>query len=339
MAPQTEIDSLLVAWRALDGTGTITGWRTINIMMHGNCRILAGRHFPGNEEALLVGFSTANVPHDKHLPQGQGFHTNRLERNLMGDGNVWVSLARLQAGSLEMFTMMADDIVCFLKVRSEESEDEVFRAFLGRIHAWQHFMDRGSLGILSPEAEIGLFGELIVLKSLLTFGVDAIDVLNSWVGPVGGIQDFLIGCGAIEVKTTISHNTFPAIISSLEQLDPSLIQPLFIAGVRLELRESGMILPEFSKILEKLLTGNRIAASMYENKILQAGLFNSHIGSYTRKFSHKSTDAYSVRDGFPRLTHESVSIEIKRVNYELDLSLTVGYRLELFDAVNILKGL
>lgn len=338
MAPLIENNSLLAAWRALDGAATATGWRTIIVEKNGNCRLLAGRRFPGNEEAILVGFSTATVPHDKHLPQGHGFQVNRLERNLIGDGNVWVSLARLPVGSLDMFSLMAEDIVSFLKVRSADSEENIFRAFLNRIHAWQNFMNRGSLGILSGEAEIGLFGELIILKSLLTMGMPPIDVLNSWAGPSGGIQDFLVGTGAIEVKTTISPASFPAKISSLEQLDTSLIQPLFIAGVRLSLSESGMSLPEMAGSLRPFLTSDGIAASIYENRLIQAGLLEAHTGGYVRKFSHNNTAIFAVKDGFPKLTHENIPIEIGRANYELDLALIVEHSTELVDAVNILRG-
>ena len=75
---------------------------------------------------------------------------------------------------------------------------------------------------LSQEAEVGLFGEMVVLKALLEAGVPVEVVLNAWQGPLDGLHDFLIGSGAIEVKTTLSTNGFPATVNSLEQLDESL---------------------------------------------------------------------------------------------------------------------
>jgi hypothetical protein len=157
--------------------------------MNGNCRLLAGRYFPGNEEAILVGFSSVNVPPDRNLPQGHGFRVNRLERDIIGDGHIWVSLARLAAGSLDMFALMAEDIVNFLNSRAEESEDSIFHAFLGRIRAWQNFMDREGMGVLSAEAETGLFGELVILDKLISSGMSLMDAVNAWQGPVDGIQD------------------------------------------------------------------------------------------------------------------------------------------------------
>jgi len=171
MVQQSNKSTLCAAWRALDGGTGEGGWRTIPLEMKGNCRILAGRYFPGNEEAILVGFRSVNVPQDKNLPQGHGFRVNRLERNIMADCQVWVALARLAAGSLDMFALMAEDILNFLNSRATEREDSIFHAFLGRIRAWQNFMDREGAGILSAEAETGLFGELIILDKLISSGM------------------------------------------------------------------------------------------------------------------------------------------------------------------------
>ena len=62
-----------------------------------------------------------------------------------------------------------------------------------------------------------------------------INTLDAWQGPLNGLQDFFIGTGAIEVKATIAPQGFPAKISSLDQLDETQRQPLFLAGVRLAL--------------------------------------------------------------------------------------------------------
>jgi hypothetical protein len=321
MVQQSNTSTLRAAWRALDGSTGEGGWRTIPMEMKGNYRLLAGRYFPGNEEAILVGFRSVSVPQDKNLPQGHGFRVNRIERNIVADGHVWVSLARLTAGSLDMFALMAEDIVNFLNSRTTESEDSIFHAFLGRIRAWQNFMDREGAGILSAEAETGLFGELIILDTLVSSGMPAIDAVNAWQGPVDGIQDFLIGTGAIEVKTTASQGSFPAKISSLEQLDNSLVQPLYLAGVRVALHDSGITLPAFAQTVRLKFSSDSTARSIFENRLIQAGLLEAHVDSYTRCFVHSSTVTFHVNEEFPRLTAGNVGIEIRKARYELDLAL------------------
>lgn len=338
MVQQSNTSTLRAAWRALDGSAVEGGWRMIPLEMNGNCRLQAGRYFPGNEEAILVGFRSVNVPQDKNLPQGHGFRVNRVERSIVADGHVWVSLARLAAGSLDMFALMAEDIVNFLNLRATESEESIFNAFLGRIRAWQNFMDREGAGILSAEGETGLFGELIILDALISSGIPAMDAVNAWQGPIEGIQDFLIGTGAIEVKTTASQGSFPARISSLEQLDNSLVQPLYLAGVRVALHDSGMTLPAFSHAVRSKFTSDSAARSIYENRLIHAGLLEAHTDSYTRFFVHSSTVTFLVNEEFPKLTAGNVGIEIRKARYELDLALIQQSDVGIDRAIADLRG-
>lgn len=62
MAQQNELDRLRAAWWALAGQSEDEGWRTIPIESSGARQLLAGRQFPGNEEAILVGFSSIHMP-------------------------------------------------------------------------------------------------------------------------------------------------------------------------------------------------------------------------------------------------------------------------------------
>lgn len=339
MAQQTNKSKLHDTWRALAGSGHGNGWRTIPIEIRGNCRILAGRLFPADEEAILVGFHSAAVPQDKNLPQGLGFQVSRLERNIIGDGNIWISLARLPAGSLDMFCLMAEDIVSFLSFHHKEEEETILQAFQGRIRAWQNFMDRGNSGVLSSEAEIGLFGELSVLRELLKSNLSALDAVDAWQGPVRETQDFLIGTGGIEVKTTVAQTSFPAKIGSLEQLDSSLIHPLYLAGVRLQISEAGHTLPDLAYEIGQDISADLSAKTLYDNRLIQAGLLEAHAESYIRKFQQVDTLVFHVDDNFPRLTQGNVRVEIRKSSYEIDLALVQYAGIDLTKALKTLRGI
>ena len=105
------------------------------------------------------------------------------------------------------------------------SADEVplLPLFTGRIRAWQAFMEAGRADVLSPAAEVGLVGELRFLQQILDAGVEPSIAVDGWCGPIDGLHDFLLGTGAVEVKTTTTSGEFPATIASLEQLDDSLV--------------------------------------------------------------------------------------------------------------------
>ncbi|MBX3670794.1 MAG: PD-(D/E)XK motif protein [Rhodocyclaceae bacterium] len=329
MALQSKREELLASWRALAGNQEGEGWRTIPIAHGGPCRFLAGRRFPGNEEALLVGFNSVRVPSGDHLPEGRGFLVSVA--SLVGDvaDRVWVALCRQSAGSLDLFAMMTDDVVTTLQALRGADDERLFNMFLARIRAWQDFMRRGGDGVLSPDAEVGLFGELEFLHDLISAGLPASTAVDAWQGPLDGVQDFILGPGAIEIKSTVSPSSFPARIGSLDQLDDSLTRPIFIAGIRLAMTNSGRTLPDQVLVLRGLMADEPAALSLFDTRLLHAGFLDVTADRYTRRFSRMATRMLEVTDGFPRLTRANVAIEIRMARYEIDLDLIITGDLEI----------
>ena len=337
MVLMNDVNGLLAAWRSLSGLKTSEGWLTIPIIFNGSCRLLAGRRFPGNEEVLLVGFNAICVPSAHHLPQGLGFEVCKA---LLGQENgayEWVALCRQSAGSLELFTMMANDIISSLTVNNLTGDERLLHGFLSRIRAWQEFMQRGKEKLLSPEAEIGLFGELKILEGIIAVGLPAIFVVESWEGPLGGMHDFKIGTGAIEVKSTISVSGFKARISSLDQLDNLLVQPLFLAAVRLALNNTGHTLPEIIAVLRDILCNDLEALNIFNSRLIYAGFLDDMSENYTRSFQHVETRILSVTDQFQKLTRGNVGMNIIAARYELELNLVNDGEVPLVDALQQLK--
>lgn len=321
MALLSDAERLNAAWRALAGGGQGEGWRTIPIELGGSCPLLAGRYFPGNEEAVLIGFGPVSVPADNLLPQGHGFRVEKVKHEMPGSAHVWVSLSKQTAGSLDMFSRMAEDVISMLRSYDHTDDQMLFHMFLGRINAWQEFMQRGRADILSPDAEVGLVGELIVLKMLLDRKLSAPTVLDSWQGPLDGLHDFLIGNGAIEVKSSVATSGFLATVGSLEQLDGSLVTPLFLIGIRLSLCSSGKTLPEIIYEISSLLDPLPGTKGKLEVLVLRAGFLWAFSDCYTRRFLHADTRFIPVSPGFPSLTRGNVNPAIRKARYELDLDL------------------
>jgi hypothetical protein len=333
MALRSEREELLAAWRALAGNDGAEGWRTISVASGGPCRLLAGRSFPGNEEALLVGFVSVLVPPAEQLPQGRGFRVARANLGHDGDGRVWIALCRQHAGSLDLFAMMADDVVSTLERLRGDDDEKLFQVFLARITGWQDFMRRSGDGLLSPEAEVGLFGEIGFLCDLMRAGLLSTTAAEAWKGPLDGLQDFALGSGAIEVKSTVSPRGFPGTVGSLEQLDDSLTRPLFLVGVRLALDVSGRTLPELIDELRDLLRAEPAALAVFDNRLLHAGFLDATAERYTRRFSRAGDRMLCVTGSFTRLTRANVAIEIRTVRYEIDLDLIPTGDVRLVDAL------
>jgi hypothetical protein len=286
-------------------------------------QVRAGRHSPDNSEAVLVAFPTARFPLAEKLPEGQGFTVERADPE--GDGKLWLALTRKPSGSSELFAAMVCDVIGTLDGAASADADEIklLRIFLGRVGAWQEFMRKGTQA-LSAEAEIGLIGELAMLLATINAGVSPAFAIESWIGPLDGIQDFEIGTGAVEVKTTLSETGFLAKIVSLEQLDDSIRQPLFVAGVRLRQIESGQNLPAFVDTLNSAVRDDAEAERLLAERILAAGYFDAHADRYQRRFDLSGIRIVEVCQDFPRLTSANVPLGIKKAAYEIDLDKTHG---------------
>jgi hypothetical protein len=331
-------NEFLMAWSSLVNAGTELGWQTIALPSAGPLLLRAGRRSPDNTEAVLVGFPTVRLAATDKLPEGQGFAIERA--NSEGERLVWLALTRKPEGNSELFTAMACDVVGALdeSVAAKLNEDKLLHVFVRRVGAWQEFMRKGAQA-LSSEAEIGLIGELELLRSAIDAGMLHAAAVESWVGPLGGVQDFEIGAGALEVKTTLSAVGFPARIGSLEQLDDSARQPLFVAGARLRQTNDGQNLPEFIEAMRRSVGGDAEASRLLSERLLAAGYYDAHADRYHRRFELSGIRVVEVVTGFPRLTPGTAPAGVMRAMYEIDLDKAPGSNLGVEGALKKLGAI
>ncbi|CAG9273429.1 conserved hypothetical protein [Paraburkholderia unamae] len=322
MVQQSDADELDAAWRALSESEVAHGWRTIAVFRGLPCTILAGRRFPGNEEALIVRFKSAALRGPAQLPEGIGFTVSRLELPGQGSDQSSIALCRQTDGNRDLFVAMAVDVIATMRRLSGADDNVMLRTFISRIFAWQEFMRRGGPLALSAEAEAGLFGELHVLEMLLDAGVTGASAVDCWRGPLDALHDFECAPGAIEVKTSVfSSGIFRARIGSLDQLDTSLVQPLFVAAVQISQCQGGVTLDEKVGGLEARLT-NEAAVSNFHDRLLKAGFITAPLVRYDRRFVPTGTTILPVTADFPRLTRENSPRGITAAQYEIALDLT-----------------
>lgn len=319
MAPLTSGNELTTAWRALVNEPSGNGWQTISIAAETGYRLLAGRRSPGNEESLLIGFPVALLPSPDQLPKGRGFIVELADLGSPTDKEVLLTLSRTPDGSRALFTLMAEDVMSTVVSVGSADRSKACSAFLTRIRAWQEFMRRGGDAVLAPEAEVGLYGELSLLSDLLVAGLTPEHAVTAWVGPLGGNQDFLVGTGAIEVKSTLSQANFTAKIISLDQLDDSRASPLFVAAVRLRLDRDGLTLPALADTIRSSLSREPATQSAFEHRLVSAGLFEPSRASYVRRISRVDTTLRHVGEDFPRLVRANTPAAITAASYDLNL--------------------
>jgi hypothetical protein len=328
-------EEFLRAWSSRSGDDSMPGWQVISLASAGPVEVQAGRRSPTNAEAILFCFPTAKLARAEKLPEGQGFLIEIADPENYGE--LRLALTRKEAGSSELFTAMVCDVVGAIDDVAAIGVDEskLLRVLIGRVVAWKQFMSRGA-NPLSPEAELGLAGELTFMITLLDSGIPADKLLRGWVGPDDAPQDFLLGDGAVEVKATMSTSGFPVKIGSLEQLDDSVTSPLFLAAVRFSRGEGGFTLPEIVAETELRLGGQPGMVNFLRERLMVSGYFEGHVNHYSRKFESKERRIFSVSEGFPRLTPGIVPAGVTRALYEINLDHAGNFLSDLDAAMKLL---
>ena len=216
MVPDVEEKQLRRAWKALSGgTASRKGWHAIPLGEKNSHFFQAAIRFPEKHESILVSFNLTELPRDVALPKGKGFSLIRPEF-LQKTSAIWLALCRHDSGDIEMFSRMAADILNVYSRRLPDRGELTFRMVLHRITAWQNFMKKAGAP-LSIQEQLGLCGELEILKDLIAAGISSRAAVSFWRGPYGGLHDYVFPAGALEVPRTT--NTITITVSSGRQID------------------------------------------------------------------------------------------------------------------------
>ena len=320
------------AWRALDEKTTKPGWNTLPIANDSGSLLLAGRHQPRNQESALIGFTVAGLPKQTSLPQCKGFSLENVELPFQGSRYYCLAITRQPSASLDIFSAMLEDIVAVLE-HTNRSEAEHISAVIERILGWQRFMSREDDGVLRAEDEVGLLGELHVVRLLIGTGIPISEVVDWWQGPVDSLHDFVCPRGDIEVKSSVRVGAFSANVGSLDQLDESLVQPLYLAAVQFSLSASGLRLPQHIDSVRDLLKADPAIITAFEGKLLAAGYHQVSAARYHRQFSYLLTSFYDVHGDFPRLTKGKVPAGVVDAKYRLEIDASKFAALPLNDVL------
>ena len=176
--------------------------------------------------------------------------------------------------------------------------------------------------VLSLEKQIGLLGELLVLRDLIQLGKT--DALNSWLGPEGGEHDFKFVEFDLEVKTTISEKRSHR-IGSLSQLTPSGDRTLLLASVQLT-RTTGALGFNIAELVDWIKSNSDSTWDQLAEKLRHCGWREDHTHLYTARFELRSEPlTFRVDSNFPRLMSETLELSeelmprISEVSYRVDL--------------------
>lgn len=180
-------------------------------------------------------------------------------------------------------------------------------------------------GRLSEEQEIGLFGELLLLKHLLR-QLSSVEAIAAWHGPMGEEHDFVLRDIDVEVKSTIAERRTHW-VNDLRQLEPKLDRKLLLLSFQMTAAGAGG--SSLSELIAKIRTSIPVgeASAIFDQQLERLNWNAAAQALYTRRFQlRKAPAVYQIDDSFPALTSrrlEAAGFELNRffqVRYSIDLT-------------------
>lgn len=237
-----------------------------------------------------------------------------------------------------IFAVLCEDL--FSYVAQVSKEQDLIKSLQNRFLKWKELFELANSPGLSSDKQIGLFGELFLLKELILNTGKIEECLNIWIGPDDGIRDFENINTAIEVKTTHTHNHQKIRISSERQLDTTLLEYLFLFHLSVEKRNGHEYsLNRIVFELYSLIGDNVLLRNILNRKLINVGYFKHHESYYANiSYFIRGKDLYTVADNFPRIEEKDLMKGVGDVKYTIILTPETGtYKTSLSNVIEKLN--
>ena len=223
---------------------------------------------------------------------------------------------------LELFRALCADLISSTRFMTRANQEHALSTVVARIVRWQEML-RGMRGsVLRPGEQLGLFGELVVLRDIFLAHTDAFSALSAWRGPSGAEQDFQFAGWLFEVKSQMATSDKLIQVSSEHQLDLIsgkivLLHQVFdisdaTAGAGCTLREM------VDEIRRLVVNSSPAAADLLHARLMEAGY--EPLDEYdVLNLALIRRVPYEVAESFPRLSASDLPLGVNNVRYDLSL--------------------
>ena len=217
----------------------------------------------------------------------------------------------------QIFHTLCEDLISI--THKYDNDEAMISAVEIRLKRWQQLLRYERNIVLSLEAQMGLFSELLTLKEILVPKVGVEQSIVSWVGADFDKQDFLLANAIIEVKSYRTSKSPIVNISSLQQLYSDK-EPLYLLTYGLTQADNGVSIDRLVKDIYALLENKSAEIrDIFDNKLIEYGFIPELIEKSLFKFIVDKRRTYYISDEFPKILPQSVSSQILTVKYSIDL--------------------
>lgn len=299
------------------------------------CEIFAGILQPGSVLGSLIEVPVDEVPAGSALPKSNGFDVDPTLLGASADGRVRFALKLSDPAYETVFAVLCDDTA--RTAASEMRPRAAVRAWISRLHVWQEFMARHGVEGLTEAAELGLLGELLVLRNVLIPTGSIAVAVQAWSGPLGEPNDFAFAGGFLEVKTTVRQAPELIEISDIAQLD-DMRGTIMLAHIKLRPSPAGESLPQVVSTLRTTVASNSAKfLRRFDQLLMSAGYLDAQADIYDSTYEVSSVDFFHVTGSFPRIRRSDVGKGIRGIRYTIELAACLSYMVDQPEFVRLLQ--
>ena len=227
----------------------------------------------------------------------------------------------------QIFHTLCEDLISI--THKYDNDEAMISAVEVRLKRWQQLLRYERNIVLSLEAQMGLFSELLTLKEILVSKVGIEQSIVSWVGADFDKQDFLLANAIIEVKSYRTSKSPIVHISSLQQLYSDK-EPLYLLTYGLTQADNGLSIDTLVQDIYKLLENKSAQLrDIFDNRLIEYGFIPELIESSLFKFIVDKRKVFYISDEFPKILPQSVSSQILTVKYSIDLLQCSGFEIDI----------
>jgi len=227
----------------------------------------------------------------------------------------------------QIFYTLCQDLISI--THKYEDDKAMIGAVEIRLKRWQQLLRHERNIVLSLEAQMGLFSELLTLKEILVPKVGVEQSIVSWVGADFDKQDFLLANAIIEVKSYRTSKSPIVTISSLQQLYSDK-EPLYLLTYGLTQTDNGTSIDKLVQDIYEMLENKSAEVSdIFDNRLIEYGFIPELIESSLFKFIVDKRRAYYVSESFPKILPPTVASQILTVKYSIDLLQCYEFEIDI----------
>jgi hypothetical protein len=289
----------------------------------GPVRFVAAVREPDERAALLIEAPLKAAPVSAYRFVAHGMSV--ADQRRAEEGIFRIAIVLEEDSVEQVFEVLAADVV-EVAARSSTPGAAIAEA-LRRLETWRACLKARRLG-LSTESQLGLAGELIVLRLLAEeLGYSA--AVDAWQGPINGLHDFSRRGVAIEVKTVLGAGNWLQ-ISHFSQLDSTGLSALAVARPRLQESANGTSLSDsVMELRGAMQAAEPSALAEFDERMIRAGYLEIDVPMYENCcFVLHDLHWFLVSTKFPRLTAATVPAGVVDGTYMIDERSISQFRLE-----------